>query len=134
MTWKLEQREHRKFERDQLEAVIVQLRFHPILKVADKVSDFQDIVRTVFPEFTAGQSHEASFQLPMPVPVQVKVSKQFQFGKGDKTSVLSLNQTSLAIECRQNRGHEELLKDFGEAVEALDTVYKPIATTRLGMR
>lgn len=134
MTWNLEQRQHLKFERNPLAAVIVQLRFHPILKVADKISDFQDTVRTIFPEFTVGVTQEASLQLPMPVPVEIRTSKQFQFGKVDKTSVLTLGQTSLALECRQHRGHEELLKDFGHAVDALGRVYRPIATTRLGMR
>ncbi len=52
MVWTLKKREDCTYERNPLVSVICQLRFHPILKVADQISEFQESVRGTFPAFS----------------------------------------------------------------------------------
>lgn len=42
MTWNVPAQPHKVFERNPLVAVIVELRFFPILKLPDKIADVQE--------------------------------------------------------------------------------------------
>lgn len=46
MTWVLQKAPRQTFRRNSLAVVILQLRFHPILKVAERIPDFHDSGRT----------------------------------------------------------------------------------------
>ena len=51
MSWRLPEHDLHTYPRNPLVAVVAQLRFDPILKIADRVADFQDRVRARFPKF-----------------------------------------------------------------------------------
>jgi uncharacterized protein (TIGR04255 family) len=131
MAWKLPRQPHRVFERNPLVAVIVELRFHPVLKVPAKVADFQDKVRTTFPAFQQLQTQTVSLG---PGPVHIRGGETYTFTKADESSVLSLATGSMSIESRHHQRREQLFGDVKVAVDALLAVYGPIAATRLGLR
>ena len=131
MTWTLPSQPHRVFERNPLVAVIVELRFFPILKVPAKVADYQDSVRTTFPAF-----QEASRQMVTlgPAPVEVRAEQFFAFSKADESATLTLSTSSLSLEVRQHERREQLFADVKVGVDALSAVFGPIASKRLGLR
>lgn len=131
MTWTLPSQPHRVFERNPLVAVIVELRFFPILKVPAKVDDFQDKVRTVFPAFQEAKSQMINLG---PAPVEVRSEHFFTFTKLDESSILSLSTSSLSLESRRHEHREQLFADVQVGVDALSTVFGPVATNRLGLR
>ncbi len=131
MTWTLPSQPYRVFERNPLVAVIVELRFFPILKVPTKVADFQDKVRTTFPAFQEAKSQMINLG---PSPVEVRSEHIFTFTKADESTTLSLSTSSLSLEARRHERREQLFADVQEGVDALSTVFGPVATNRLGLR
>jgi uncharacterized protein (TIGR04255 family) len=132
MTWKLPTIKHDRYERNPLVAVVVQLRFHPILKIADHVADFQERVRARFPVFLEGTSELVSFKPPD--QVNVRKEKQFSFRKDDGSTSILLGLAALSLENRRHLGHRPFLEEVKLAVDALVEVYQPINPLRLGMR
>lgn len=132
MTWTLPDTEHRKFERNPLVAVVVQLRFHPILKIADKIADFQERVRPQFPVFLEGSNEVVSIKSPN--DVEVKSERQFLFKTTDESCSITLSISAIAVENRKHVGHEAFLEEVRMALDSLIAVYAPIAPHRLGMR
>lgn len=134
MGWQLRRHpEHSRFPRNPIAASIVQLRFHPILKVRDELSAFQDLIRERFPRFATRKSQEVSVEIPNR-NVSVTETDLFEFTNQEGTTSLNLRQSSLALENRRHRHHEEFLKDFSLALDALSRVYGRISPTRVGMR
>lgn len=131
MTWTLPPHPHRVFERNPLVAVIVELRFFPILKVPTRVDDFQDKVRTVFPAFQEAKSQMVNLG---PAPVEVRSEHFFTFTKSDESATLSLSTSSLSLESRRHERREQLFADVQMGVDALTAVFGPVATNRLGLR
>jgi uncharacterized protein (TIGR04255 family) len=131
MTWTLPSQPHRVFERNPLVAVIVELRFFPILKVPTKVADYQDQVRTTYPAFQ--QAHRQMVNLG-PAPVEIRSEEFFTFTKADESATLTLSTSSLSLESRRHEHRQQLLADVKVGLDALATVFGPIATTRLGLR
>ena len=132
MAWQIEPQEYRVFQRNPLVAVIVDLRFHPILKVADRVADFQDSVRAAFPVFQEATNQVVSLQ-PFG-PVAVKQEKLFQFWKVDGTATLTLTTSSLTLESRRHADRGTLFKEADAGIAALLGLYSSLTTTRLGLR
>jgi uncharacterized protein (TIGR04255 family) len=131
MTWTLPSQPHRVFERNPLVAVIVELRFFPILKVPAKIADFQDGVRATFPAFQEAKSQMINLG---PSPVEVRSEHLFTFTKADQSATLSLSTSSLSLESRRHERREQLFADVGVGMAALSTAFGPIATNRLGLR
>jgi uncharacterized protein (TIGR04255 family) len=136
MTWRLEAREHRVFERNPLVAVVVQVRFHPILKLEARVPEFQDQIRSRFPVFEKRHVQQVTFQVtPGPAnKVDVRHEDQFLFARADGSASLMLGPGSLTLENRSHLHHKELLDDFVPALKALEQVFRPVAPLRLGLR
>jgi len=131
MTWTLPTQAHRVFERNPLVAVIVELRFHPILRIPEKVADYQDQVRATFPAF-----EQASRQMVNlgPGPVEVHVENFFAFSKADGASLLTLSKSSLSLESRRHERREQLFGEIKVGIEALLKVFGAVIPTRLGLR
>lgn len=132
MAWRIERSEHRVFRRNPLLAVVVDLRFHPVLKLADQVADFQDRVRSTFPVFQEATNQVVSLQ-PFG-PLAVKQEKLFQFWKVDGTATLTLTTSSLTLESRRHVDREVLFKEADTGFSALLGLHSSITTTRLGLR
>jgi uncharacterized protein (TIGR04255 family) len=132
MAWRIERTEHRVFRRNPLLAVVVDLRFHPVLKLADQVADFQDRVRSIFPVFQEATNQVVSLQ-PFG-PVAVKHEKLFQFWKVDGSATLTLTTSSLTFESRRHADRDALFKEADVGVRALLGLHSSVTPTRLGLR
>ena len=133
MTWVLPRHDsHQVFERNPIASSIVQLRFHPILKIRDHIADFQEALRRRFPHFMTAKTQEVEIELPG--NVRVSEQEQFRFSRDDKDVVVTLSPSALAIENRKHRHHQEFLGDFDFALQTLLRLYDSVAPIRLGMR
>lgn len=132
MAWRIERAEHRVFRRNPLLAVVVDLRFHPILKLADQVADFQERVRATFPVFQEATNQVVSLQ-PFG-PVAMKQEKLFQFWKVDGSATLTLTTSSLTLESRRHADRGALFKDAETGFGALLGLHSAVTATRLGLR
>lgn len=132
MPWQLEQQPHRHFARNPLAVVVTQVRFHPILKVADKVPDFQDAVRAHFPTFGTQMTKQVSISIGD--AVEVRDEKAFLFSTPADDVTISLGVSAIALEAKRYQHHADFLAKADVAFKALEAVYQPIAPTRLGLR
>lgn len=132
MTWILDRPEPRKFERNPLEAVICELRFHPILRVDERISDFQEEVRATFPVYEAGEGREVA--LEPGGNVNVRSLSQHQFKTEDGASLIVLKHKALAIECRQHSDHKTFMELVRVALSAFERTVGSATPTRLGLR
>ncbi|HVW25256.1 MAG TPA: TIGR04255 family protein [Polyangiaceae bacterium] len=131
MVWQLTSKPHRVFPRNPLAAVVVDLRFYPILKVAAKVPEFQDRVRSIFADY---QEQPQQLVMVQPFGVQVAHEKVFAFKKSDGSATLSLNTTSLTLDSRRHEHRAELISEAMLGVRSLLDVYSPLQATRFGLR
>lgn len=134
MSWNVPPQPHKVFTRNPLVAVVVELRFFPILKLAEKehLAAFQDLVRGTFPAF-----HDVTRQLVNlgPVaPVEVRRERLFNFVKQDESSTLTLATSSLSVESRRHERREHFINDAKVGIDALLKTCGPIVPTRLGLR
>lgn len=130
MPWQLDEHPHRVFPRNPLVAVIVDLRFSPILKVGKGIPDFQDLVRDRLPAFQEDVARVVNIQ-PMG-GIEVREEKVFAFVR--ETTKLTLTSGSLSIEARGHTSREELFRDFTLGLTALQETFAPIHPQRLGLR
>lgn len=134
MSWKITTKEHEKFERNTLSSVVAQLRFHPIVKISEKVgvSDFQDRIRSVFPQFKEMKNNSVS--VDSNGGVEYSSRPVFAFTTPDSSTTLGLGEQDLTLKCIKHIGHEEFLKNWTSACKSLVEVYGPVSTWRLGLR
>lgn len=134
MSWHVPSQPHKVFSRNPLVAVVVELRFFPILKLAEKekVADFQELVRATFPAF-----HDVTRQLVNlgpGAPVEVRNERLLNFVKGDESCTLTLSTSSLALESRRHERREHFINDAKVGIDALVKTCGPVVPTRLGLR
>lgn len=132
MGWSVPRQEHKVFQRNPLVAVVVELRFFPILKVPDRVADFQEEVRSMFPAFE-GVTRQLVNLGPV-APVEVRSERLFNFHKPDQSATLTLSTSSLALECRRHERRESFIRDVKLGIDALGKTYGTVVPTRLGLR
>jgi uncharacterized protein (TIGR04255 family) len=126
MGWLVPPQPHRVFQRNPLVAVVVELRFFPILRVPDQIAYFQESVRSTFPGFREGLS-------PLSAP-DVREERVFNMLKPDESAALTLSTSALVLEARRHKQRENFIADARVGIDALVQVYGPIAPTRLGLR
>ena len=140
MSWAVPPQPHKVFVRNPLVAVVVELRFFPILKLvtADRertpqiMADFQELVRGRFPAF-----HDVTRQLVNlgpGAPVEVRNERLFNFVTQDESSTLTLSSSSLALESRLHESRDHFIGDANLAIDALTKTCGSVVPTRLGLR
>jgi uncharacterized protein (TIGR04255 family) len=132
MPWNLDQIEHKTYKRNPLLATVVELKYHPILKIDDGIPDFQDLIRTKFPLFR--EEKISAVNIDSPNQITVENSTKFLFISEDSNSSISLSQKSVILEDRNHQNKSRMLEGFLLAIESLKSVYKSIGPIRLGMR
>lgn len=130
--WRLTPRPRTRYQRNPLETVLVQLQFHPVLKFPDRIGEFQDRVRGVFPIYSSGALQ--SFDLTMDGSVRAHSQKLFRFFSEDRRRELHATETSLTLTLRSYQHREELSRDFLSGVRALHESVGAVSTRRLGLR
>ena len=114
-------------------SVICQLRFHPILKVNENISTFQERVRASFPAFSRNTASVLNVQTPAG-GFEVQHEQQFLFRKADSSSTMTLTTGSLAIENHRHLNRDGLFADVLMATQALQDTWAPVSPVRLGLR
>jgi uncharacterized protein (TIGR04255 family) len=131
MAWTLPLQPHRVFERNPLVAVVVELRFFPILKIPAKVADFQENVRARFPAFQEARRQIVTLG---PAPVEIRTEQFFTFTRQDESATLTLSTSSLSLESRRHDRRENFIADVKVGLDGLSKACGPIALKRLGLR
>jgi len=129
--WTLAKHDVRTFERNTLAAVIVQLRFHPILRIAEDLAAFQEKMRPRFPGYEAVEAQTVDVG---PHGIQVRNETAHRFRAEAEPSVLSLGTSSFSIEYAAHKDRDTLFADVDAAVGALNELYSPVQPLRLGLR
>ena len=132
MPWNIEHIEHEVFARNPLAVVIAQIRFHPILKVPDRIADLQEIVRGRFPTFQRRMAR--NIDINDVAGITIREEPQFVFESSDGRAVLFLSTTALGLESRQHESRDEFFGDMKLAVDALNEVHGTFVPTRAGLR
>ena len=135
MAWRFDRPEHCVFSQNPLVATVVELRYHPILKIGitQGVPEFQDQVRNEFPEYSEVKNQVVRLMPPSP-SVEMREENQFRFTKEGVTTTLTLSDSAISLENRKHQSHLSTLRDMQTATSALANVFSPIRPTRLGMR
>lgn len=131
MPWTLPEHEHRRFERNTIALTVAQLRFHPILRIRDRLSEFQEQIRARYPGY---REQKVKDVLVEPGGIRVGEQEQFQFLTDDFSATVSLGSDALSLENRRHEHHENFIEDFKVGLDALQGVFSPISPTRLGFR
>jgi len=131
MTWKLPQQEYQPFRRNVLDAVIGQLRFHPILKIRELVPDYQDKIRHSFPAYKEATVRNVTVG---PGGMEVSEEQQFVFASAAERTTITLSRSALTLETRKHSNRQDFQQEMSSALQALVTIADPVAGTRLGLR
>lgn len=134
MVWLLNKHEYKIFNHNPLASVSIELRFHPILKIASgqAIPDFQDQIRSTFPDYKEGKVQIVNLGLES--PVTMREEKQFNFLHPETQSQLTLSATSILLVCNNHVSRDETLEKFNQALDVLKSVCGVIQPIRLGVR
>lgn len=132
MSWTLPKHSVETFERNMLASVVTQLRFQPILKISEKIADFQDRVRPRFPGYESVDSSE--IEISASGIVNVRDERAHKFPASNNKAVLSVGTSSFAVEYSDHKDRADILSDVKMILGALQHVYAPVIPVRLGLR
>jgi uncharacterized protein (TIGR04255 family) len=132
VTWLLRKVPHQTFHRNSLATVIMQLRFHPILKVAERIADFQDRIRPRFPGFDKIESQ--TLEITPSGPKELHRETAHRFHAVDEPTIVALNTSAVSIEYGAHQSRDVLLRDVETVLSALEAISGPLGPKRLGIR
>jgi uncharacterized protein (TIGR04255 family) len=131
MPWKIEPQPARVYERNPLAVVLAQVRFHPILRVGQRVSEYQDLVRQRFPAYHQQQVQSVEM---LPAGIQVKAEAQHVFSDPKRQTALFLTNTALTLESREHNDRATFRESMVGALEAFLELHRTFQGTRFGVR
>ena len=132
MTWLLKKVPCKTFRRNSLATVIMQLRFHPILKVKERIADFQELVRPRFPGFDAIEAQ--TFEITSSGMGELHEETVHRFHAVSEPTKVSLGTSAVSIEYGAHQSRSVLLRDTETVLSALKALYAPVVPKRLGIR
>lgn len=132
MSWNIAPVDRKVFERNTLEAVVCQLQFNPILKVDQKISDFQEQVRSRFPNFSVVPVKNITFSKDD--QVDLSEEKQFLFKKENSEDSIFLTTDAIAFETRKYTKRSDFLSDVKLGFDSLTNIHGKVIPRRLGVR
>lgn len=134
MAWTLPTQPHQRFDRNPLAAVIAQLRFDPILKIAAGVPDFQDKIRARFPLYEERDVQVVEVALPGMDGVRTRQVREHRFRARNEPTTVVLGDQSVAIEYLAHQHRDVLFRDVELVVGALKNTFHDVSPTRFGLR
>ncbi len=114
--------------------VIAQVRFAPILAIlkTDKVSEFQEKIRSTYPILTEERAPQITLSNGMLENRESVIWRFTETGKGDWR--LSLGVDFIALETAAYLSRSDFLKRLGVVLMAVEHTFKPGEVQRLGLR
>jgi uncharacterized protein (TIGR04255 family) len=134
MTINLPHREDIQLGRPPLREVICQVRFVPLLSIADRMpTPFQEALRHKFPGFSVRRSVQleagpGGLQMPPGFPVE------YEMKAADGTAEASLGINFVALTTGNYKNWRGFLEDLEPVLVTFEKVYGTIAATRVGLR
>jgi uncharacterized protein (TIGR04255 family) len=127
---------HERLENPPLKAMLGQVRFPSILKVADlaAVAPFQEAVRDDFPEFA--QEQQVSVVIGPEGPQQPVAGRSYRFATSDGTWSVVLAPDSMTVEAGpgQYTSYQAFRQRFASVWEAVVTQFGPTRIIYQGLR
>jgi uncharacterized protein (TIGR04255 family) len=128
-----------RLERSPLTEVICQIRFPPILRIANEdPSQFQELVRREFPRFDREEGYlfqlqfsGASFAGP---PAAHHAARLYRFRSTDEQTVITLSTEFYSVSTTSYTVWEDFSRSLRLAHEAMSRVYQPEFSVRIGLR
>jgi uncharacterized protein (TIGR04255 family) len=133
--WQLPNAAQKTYAQNPLKTVVWQLRFHPILKVPERVPEFQERVRSRFPRYQVVEGQKVDVRmLPAAPSFQMRRETSFLFGSADNLTTISLGREAISITENHHRSRDHLVEAVEHALEALAGARVDVRPTRLGLR
>jgi uncharacterized protein (TIGR04255 family) len=129
--------DHEVFPNPPLKAMLGQVRFPPVLRIADLASlaPFQDAIRNDFPDFSPEQ--QFSVVLGPEGPHNVTTSQAYRFGSPDHAWSVLLATEAMTIEADPSvryTSYDEFATHFARVWEAALEHFSPSQVVRQGLR
>lgn len=130
--------EHEVFARPPLKAMLGQVRFPPILKIADlgSLGGFQDTIREDWPQF--GQEQQLSVLVGPQGVQEAGANRAFRFSAADDTWSALLTPDALTLEAGLATGgytsYDEFRERFARVWAVLLEHFKPASVVQQGLR
>jgi len=128
--WRLPEVDRRQ---NALDLVVIQARFHPILKLPSRIGEFQEHVRDRFPSFSDEQLRSFDFLLPEG-SARVRSDQLFRFASVVAPRHIQVTTSSLTLEAKDYKRREDLEADFSSGLKALKEGVGTPSLIRLGLR
>lgn len=129
-----------RLERSPLAEVVCQVRFPPILSIAERTPvAFQDRIRKRFPEYEVEEGFMfrvdmASGSLSAPPAPQQSVARTYKFSSRKRGTVATLAIDFFALSTSRYIVWEEFANDLRLLTDAVRGIYDPSHATRIGLR
>lgn len=128
--------DHEQFESPPLKAMLGQVQFPPILRVADMayLAPFQEAIAGQFPEFAEEQ--QVSLMVGPEGVLQSGAGKAYRFASADRSWSIVLSPTALTLEAAADRytSYAEFRGRFEEVWEAARAHLRPTRRVQQGLR
>jgi uncharacterized protein (TIGR04255 family) len=122
-----------RIENPPLVAVLARVRFTPILKIADYIPDFQDLVRKDgFPGFRQKDVKQMKFALN--TPPQELNARIWQFVNEENTVILSLAADFLTLTVANYTSFEAFSESLAFALKNIAEILMPTSCLAIGFR
>lgn len=127
---------HEIYERSPLELVICQVRFAPVIKIADEafVARFQDAIREQYPLLETHKRVEIVGELGADGPTIQQRGRVWRFVDQEDNWAVALADDFLVLETRAYEYFDDFLRRFREVLEVLFEYIRPTVLVRLGLR
>lgn len=126
------------YRRSQLAEVICQLRFPEILSISEKApADFQDAIRSTFPQFQRRQEAPAPRITGIPGNMQLQnqpTTVNYQFTSADGVWRVNLTSKFISLTCTKYTCWEDFAGMLDQPLAAFIKIYKPAYFERIGLR
>lgn len=135
MPLRFPQAEHLPLSNPPLTEVVCQIRFPPILRIAEETpSKFQEMIRTRFPIFKTEHGLEIQFSPGQPIKPLGQRPPVHRFLDKDEIRTVSLGFDFFAISTTHYESWQSFADDLYFIAEAVLTEYKVPFSTRIGLR
>ncbi|MBD2860219.1 TIGR04255 family protein [Spongiibacter sp. KMU-158] len=134
MPWSFVDTEYHQYDRNPLVSTDVELRFHPIFRIADKgdIAKYQDLVRKKFPMYGQDNIREVNVDQNGNFSINDEIEHRF-IDVAQKNSII-LSPRSIRLSSADHQCRKDLIEGFSFAFNALQNVFGEVNGTRLGVR